>query len=114
MIVQMIAQRLRRGKKCFKRRLFDVLRRGTLIARVEIIVEIRSKIDFVERIGRLLIDGFRTLGGDHRLADSRLGIAQRRGCDLRRVRLRGVIDGGSIGNFENRLIGRFGKPLGFE
>ncbi len=48
--VQMIGQRDRRGKKSFKRRLFDRFGRRALIAGIQIIVEEGAEIDLVERV----------------------------------------------------------------
>src|SRR5258708_6625105 len=64
--MQVIAQRYGRREEGFKRRLFTDLGRRALVARVQVIVEVRSEIDFIEGI-RFLYRGNVRGGGKGRV-----------------------------------------------
>ena len=128
--MQVVGQSDRRGKEGFKRGLFDVFRGGAFVAWIEIIVEIRTEVDFIERVGRRGRFGSFGTGGDGR----RFGCGNRGGAGLSR-HLTGFsrqMDGGGIGDvrafngiaqiyfrgtrgdIQDRLIRWIAHALGFE
>jgi len=58
--MQMIGKGDGRGKESLKRRLLDVFQRGALEARVQILIEIFTQVDFVKRICCLGFPGHRS------------------------------------------------------
>src|SRR5262249_45482264 len=106
---QMIGQCDRRGKEGFKRGFLDVLRSRALKPGIEVIVEVRSKIDLIEWICRTCsVGGSGSLGGGSPCRRS-LGEGFRSLACLYFLRI-----GGALCDLKDVLVGRIRYPLGFE